>query len=206
MTRWLEDLLDVFAPTSCVGCKSPGSSICPRCESSIKLEPYPVQRQELKGFSLTSFESVAASAVIAFKDRGRTALKSWLARQLAEGLRCLDEATLVCLPTSRAAFVRRGYRANHLLTQELARQSGYRYQPGVLEFSRELLDQRKLNAAQRADNLRLSLEATRPPSRVILVDDVITTGASLMEARRAIHASGGLVTGFVVFAETLRRT
>ena len=206
MTRWLEDILDTFAPTSCVGCKSPGSSLCQKCEGTIALVPYPVSREGFHGFSITRFEGVAASVVIAFKDQGRTALKAWMASQMAKALTPMERATLVCLPTSKAAYVRRGYRANDVLTREIARQTGFHFEPGVLEVFRTLKDQRDLSASQRAKNLHLSMRAAKSPRQVILVDDVITTGASLLEARRAILEAGGSVVGFVVFAETLRRT
>lgn len=214
MTRWFEQWLDAFAPTSCVSCKSPGSYLCSDCRLEVQLQPRRVVRSELEGVALTDFSGVAASIVVAFKDQGRTILKTWLAEALAEAIRwgfatehqAFHDLELVCLPSTNEAFRRRGYRPNDILTRALSRQIALPFRPSTISYSRQLKDQRGLNLTQRYDNLVGSMTALRAPRRAILVDDVITTGASLREAARALREAGCQVEGFVVFAETLRRT
>jgi predicted amidophosphoribosyltransferase len=67
-------------------------------------------------------------------------------------------------------------------------------------------DQVGLGRAERAANKNHSLVARRSLSSVavILVDDIVTTGATLLEARRAVFAAGGTVVGLATLAETRR--
>ncbi|MEY4348731.1 MAG: hypothetical protein RL719_28, partial [Actinomycetota bacterium] len=214
VTRWFEQWLDAFAPTSCVSCKSPGSYLCPACAAAVELNPRAVSRGGLSGVAVSDFDDVAASIVVAFKDQGRTVLKRWLADAVAESIRCRfanelndpAELELVCLPSTYAAFRRRGYRPNEILTRTVSRVLNLPFRSGVITFSRQLKDQRGLNLAERRQNLSESMRSLCPPRRAILVDDVVTTGASLQEAARALQVSGCQVEGFAVFAETLRRT
>jgi predicted amidophosphoribosyltransferase len=68
-------------------------------------------------------------------------------------------------------------------------------------------DQAGLTAGRRAANLRGAIEARADVAgrRVVLVDDVVTTGASLTEAARALRAAGADITGAATLAATPRR-
>ncbi|MFC5123908.1 phosphoribosyltransferase family protein [Pseudoclavibacter helvolus] len=84
--------------------------------------------------------------------------------------------------------------------------------PGVpsvrgLRVVRPVEDQAGLSVAARAENLRHAYRAERGLAgrRVVLVDDVVTSGATLREAVRALEAGGAVVVGCVVIAEAVRR-
>lgn len=70
-----------------------------------------------------------------------------------------------------------------------------------------MADQSGLNVAQRAANLAGALAVRRPVAglEVVVVDDVMTTGATLVEAARALRAGGAQVRGAAVVAATRRR-
>lgn len=78
----------------------------------------------------------------------------------------------------------------------------------ALEHRRRVADQAGLTAADRAANLSGALQARYDLRglRLIVVDDVITTGATLAEAARALRAAGAEVTAAAVIAATARRT
>ncbi|WP_225991356.1 ComF family protein [Actinomadura montaniterrae] len=81
---------------------------------------------------------------------------------------------------------------------------------GGLRQCRRVADQAGLGARARRDNLSGALEAVGRAAlagrRVVLVDDVITTGASLAEAARALRAAGAdVVAAATVAATPLRR-
>jgi predicted amidophosphoribosyltransferase len=108
---------------------------------------------------------------------------------------------LAPVPTSRSSYRRRGYDPVALLV----RRAGFSGST-VLRHSRSTLSQKALDIDARSINLAGSLRASRPlhGRRFILVDDVMTTGATLTEAARAIRQAGGDVVAAATLAHTAR--
>jgi predicted amidophosphoribosyltransferase len=109
-------------------------------------------------------------------------------------------ADLVPVPSRKSATRRRGRNFLLVHTRELAKNPRVLTRP-VLGHTRRVKDQTSLSASQRQANLNGSLAciqiAERPNIPVIIVDDVITTGATLREAGRALHAGGFTVIGAI---------
>jgi predicted amidophosphoribosyltransferase len=105
------------------------------------------------------------------------------------------------VPQSAEAFRRRGYDPVRLLV----RGSAARVAP-VLAASRRTVSQKSLDSERRAANRVDSMAAVRPLAgrAFVLVDDVVTTGATLIEAARAIEHAGGRVDFSVTLAATPR--
>jgi predicted amidophosphoribosyltransferase len=123
--------------------------------------------------------------------------------------------TLVPVPSRRSAVRARGHDATLRLARRAAttlRRAGVavRVLP-VVRVARRLADQAGLDAGQRAANLDGALAVSGAAGRlldrgeVVLVDDVLTTGASLAETARAVRAAGGTVVAAAVVAATVRR-
>ena len=109
---------------------------------------------------------------------------------------------LCTVPSSRAAFRRRGYDPVLLLL----RKAGLPAARGVLVSVRQHAQQKALGRGARQLNLVGTLQARYPLGgrKFVLVDDVVTTGATLTEAARAIRAGGGDVLFAVALANTVR--
>lgn len=192
-------LLETLLPTTCVGCRKVGRSICNRCQTALAPNPRTVSRG-IEGWSAIDYGEVATSAINAFKERGRTALLGEFCK-LLDDIDLPREALLVGLPSSSTATRKRGFVPAELLADRLARRRGLR-SAHALVFSRRISDQSKLSKVEREANLADSMLAKPLSGAVILVDDVITTGASMREAARAMAAAGNQVVGFVTIAET----
>jgi predicted amidophosphoribosyltransferase len=109
---------------------------------------------------------------------------------------------LVTVPSSRAAFRERGFTPVALLLSH----AGLRTER-ALTARRQAADQAGLSAASRAAN-RVGWLAARgwvAGEPVLLVDDILTTGATLLEASRALREAGAVVLGAAVLARTPRR-
>lgn len=207
----LAEALALVLPVTCAGCDEPDVSLCETCRLQLLPQTSRGGREPATWSGLV-FEGVPARVVRALKADGRTGL----ARELAPALRAAVEATLdaasagppggsiviVPIPTSRAAFRRRGYRVVELV----ARRAGLPT-ARLLTTARATVDQRGLDRQARRRNVANSLRARRAEGlRVVVIDDVVTTGATLEEAVRALRAGGAEVIGAATIAATARRS
>ncbi|WP_346039908.1 ComF family protein [Actinomadura chokoriensis] len=119
--------------------------------------------------------------------------------------------TVVWVPSGRGAVRRRGHDPLRGLVEAAVRRLRAEGVPlTMLDALRQrgrVADQAGLTADQRAANLRGAIEARADVAgrQVVLVDDVVTTGASLAEAARALRAAGAAITGAATIAATPRR-
>ena len=168
-----------------------------------------------------AYRDELAKALLSFKGHGQHQLRRVMSRALAHAVAAAvhpgDRIVLVPVPSSTSAFVKRGFSPVHLLlgyastgslpdgTQvlDVLRTSWRR--PGAAGFSG---GQKGLGRGARASRVRGSMRVPRRKldaiagRRCIIVDDVLTTGATLAEAARVLHESGALVRGAVVLAAT----
>ncbi|WP_433252386.1 ComF family protein [Streptosporangium sp. CA-135522] len=221
-------LLDLVLPPRCAGCDAPGALVCPRCAAELhgrpaRRMPVPAPPGLPECWSATVYTSVVRRAIIAYKERGRTALAHPLAGALALTVAAATgdrPVTLVPVPSARPALRRRGHDPVSRLT-ELA--AGYLRAAGwpttvakVLVQRRRVADQAGLSSLQRAENLALAFRVTAArngsePSLwggagpIVLVDDIVTTGATLAEAARALREAGVAVPLAATIAATRRK-
>jgi ComF family protein len=198
------DALAALSPVDCAGCGSADRALCANCRRAI--EPAVTPRTLLDGstvFTALRYEGVARQALLALKESGRTDVARPLALSLAPALHRVIAVgvEIVAVPTSRIAWRRRGYDPVALL----ARRAGFDL-ARVLVHDRRTASQKTLGLEDRAANLHESMSARRSLTgrRFVLVDDVLTTGATLSEAARAIRAAGGEVVGAAALAFTPR--
>jgi len=147
------------------------------------------------------YGTVATNAINAYKEHGRTALLGAFCELLDE-IELPANVNLVGLPSSPIATRRRGFVPAELLADRLARRRGVRSSHALI-FAKKIADQSGLSRAEREANLIGSMLSKQVVGPVWLVDDVVTTGASMREAVRAMEVAGNQVTGFVTIAETI---
>jgi ComF family protein len=201
----LLDALALLVPVECAGCGSADRTLCPACVAELR--PDPTTRATAGGLGVVTavrYEGRVRRVILAFKEQGRTDAATALSTPLAAALGRATTAHAVELapvPTSRAAYRRRGYDPVRLLMRRAAAPASR-----VLEPARATARQKALDASARADNLRGAFRARHDLTgrSFVVVDDILTTGATIDEAARAIRAAGGEVVGGATLAFTPR--
>jgi predicted amidophosphoribosyltransferase len=215
----LAALLDLVLPRSCAGCAAPGGALCPCCAELLAAPPLGPVRPSPSPPGLPPVRALAAydgplkRLLLAHKEHGRLALSAPLGRALGRVVSGYggEPAVLCPAPSSRAAVRARGYDHTLRLARAAAAELRGLGTPvavrRLLVPGRVVRDQAGLTSAERARNLEGALRAVGgPPLRVVLLDDVMTTGATLVEASRALVAEGHEVLGAAVLGATARRT
>lgn len=199
----LLDARALLLPVDCAGCGSADRVLCGSCRALFV--PH-LTEHAVAGFTVTAalrYEGPVRSVILAFKEQGRTDL----ARTLAAPLRAavagawLPEAELVRVPGSRGSYRSRGYEPVGVL---LAR-AGLERAAGLTAV-RTGPSQKSLGVVERSANAVGSMRAApRLEGReVVLVDDILTSGATLAAASKAVEDVGGRVISAAVLAFTPR--
>lgn len=231
--RLLTAALDLVLPQECLGCGRPGAPVCPDCLRPLRGRaqrhaPTPTPAGFPPTWAVAPYDGVARAAVVAHKEEGRRdlapalagALTCSLQAALAEAARSAHAPVLVvAVPSRRASRRARGDDPTARLARLAVARSGAarlgsarpRLLP-LLRHARTVADQAGLDAAARGANLAGAFVATELPRwagvspTVVVVDDVVTTGATLAEAARALRGAGaGPVVAAVVAATARRR-
>lgn len=209
----IDELLDLLLPTRCALCNALGSAICSKCVSNFQFEQTDVVREALVGVVAARYGDNEKKLLHAFKENGQTSLAAFLAEPLTAILRewstSLDLPILVPVPSSRENYQKRGFTPTKVLGKRVCNQSGRACDLiDSLRFQRNVFDQAHLDSEARSANLAGSMfsDARVAGRQVIIFDDVVTTGSTILEAARAVSVAGGIVVGFLGFAETILKT
>lgn len=201
-------LLDVLVPPACSGCGAFGEALCARCHSRLRPastsrdrfvapDPSVVVGDELEvAIAAFAYEGVLRRSLARLKYGGAARLARPLAAAAAPlvgpFMGACAPATLVPVPVHRDRLRQRGYNQAALLARQLGMELGLPMSD-VLARARPTSQQHRLNRAERLRNLRgafvMGRDARAPP-RVILVDDILTTSATLEACAAVLRAAG----------------
>jgi ComF family protein len=205
--RWraaLDAVLDCLFPASCGACPQAGRApLCALCREA--LEPAPAWGLPGLEEVLAPFEygGPAALALRALKYEGRPELGPPLGRLLAEAAGPLPSRDLLIpIPLSSRRLARRGYNQ----ARELARGVGPVAPLGALRRIEDRRPQVGLSGQARRENQRGAFRADPrrvEGRRVLLLDDVVSTGATLLAARDALVEAGAREVRALAFARAV---
>lgn len=193
-----DKILTFILPHRCCRCSKIGTSLCDCCKNYI-------QKQRQNDQKLTSWQNSSADLRVFGWRRGLLAklvdnykfhLERELATPLAELLASLltdlsGEIVVVSIPTTRLHNRQRGFDHMKLVGRALARLLGADYQ--VVFTRQHQVSQRGLSRADRLKNAKKSLALTSSPkltATYVVIDDVFTTGATMLEATKLLQKAG----------------
>ena len=206
----LEAALDFAAPPRCAACDELEPHRAPLCGVCTRTSKISVQLSSVGGLPLRAagnYEAPLSDAIRRFKYGARPDLARPLSRLLAPALSMFAPFTdevLVPVPLHPRRLAERGYNQAALLAAQLAKASGLDWRPRALRRRRHTPPQVGRSRADRIASATGLFEAREPSPvrgrKVILVDDVATTGATLLACIGALKAAGADVRGAVSLA------
>jgi ComF family protein len=183
----------------------PEAPLCGRC--AVEPPAYDRARAALR------YDEGARGLILAFKHADRTdtapAFGRWLVRAGAE---LLAEAELIVpVPLHRWRLLKRGYNQAAVLAQALARETGLPLLPDLLQRHRATPSQQTLSARARLANVTAGAFRPHPwhrrraaGRRVVLVDDVLTTGATVGACARVLRQMGAVQVDVLTLSRVVR--
>jgi ComF family protein len=194
-------LLDLVFPPRCPACGDdplPPSPFCAICDGAI--EPWPEAQDGVQAGAL--FGGPMADAVHALKYGGRPEAAGPLGRWLSGRVRVPAGAAVVWVPLGRRRRIERTYDQAMLLAAALARAAERPLLRGALHRVRETQPQACRDRAARARNVAGAFAAARVVAGrdLVLVDDVVTTGATAEAASLALRSAGARTVQVVALA------
>lgn len=195
-------MLDLVLPLACGGCGAPSVRWCAACAGAFTAEPVVVTTRVDPGvpvLSLGRYAGARRQAIVTMKDRGRRDLTVPLGVALARGVDRLlrwhvieRPVTLVPAPTRWTAARGRGGDPVTAVATVATRIPGVRV-ASLLRTKMGARDSVGLSISARQHNVagRIALRRTaRPGTELVLVDDVVTTGATVAESVRVLKQAG----------------
>lgn len=199
----LEELLTLLFPEHCIGCDKGGSALCAICERTITTRPHALGATVATLFDYQN--PLVKRALRALKYRRKRSLGKYFGialyreffKSLAQGNKHAKEViVLVPIPSGKRAFRLRGYNHAGVIAEAIvhaAKTDGL-----MLHCEHKLLFKKHENEqqvaartkAKRAENVAHAFDVRHGEriagKTVVLIDDIITTGATVAEARRAL--------------------
>ena len=190
------ELSQLIFPTRFYGCNAIGLSICTLCRREWIPHYYKTQTSALSVHSALIYSPTASKIILAAKENGLQGADDLLIEAIIHVLNKarLDKAyfTLVPVPSSRQSQRGRGRSFIVDLTKTISKHTGIAVND-CLQVSRRVSDQSGLTRVERISNMQGAF-SLRPGSILrgdaIVIDDVVTTGATLQEAARALNSQG----------------
>jgi len=225
----VRSLIDLLFPAVCAACGAAGAIACPDCANPLQAParlrmPTPTPVGLPPSYAVADYAGPPRELVLAYKERDAVSLTRLLATALSTALAGAmvaappaagAEVVVVPVPSTRSAVRRRGFdpvaRLSRPAVTRVRSTGAAAVVAPALMHVRSVADSAGLTAAERATNLAGALRVRggydgRLAGRaVIVVDDVMTTGATVEEAARALRAVGAQVVGAATIAATVRR-
>ncbi len=228
----LEAVIGWLAPPDCLVCGAEGDALCQGCSISV-IRPFGERCWRCNSLSLnsrtcsqcraagplsfvwisTNYESVARQLVRKYKFGHLRAASKPLARHMINTFLAANQPLdvtgrnymVVPVPTATSRLRQRGFGHSELLARTVAQSMRMQYSNALcrLDQSRQLGSKRQDRISQLIDSFAIKHPGRLAGRNILLIDDVLTTGGSLLSAAKIIKQAGAKRVDALVFAKKL---
>lgn len=226
MVRYsLDSVASLVAPHECLSCGKEGEVLCGRCIEEYCEAPLPhcagcrKQQDDFKVcknckswlalkyvYVATAYEGIGSELVKAMKFNYRRQASEPIAKIMSGALESLDENTILCpIPTAHARIRERGFDHAKLISQNLSQILKIKSLPVLHRHTnrRQLGSSRKARFKQMESEFEVIHASFIRDKNILLVDDVMTTGATLTAAAKALRKAGASSVSAIIFTQKL---
>ncbi|MCU0498118.1 MAG: ComF family protein [Anaerolineae bacterium] len=196
---WTQAAIGWVFPLQCAGCGRVDTAWCERCEDRLQAIPLQLQQRSVADFigiaSTGYHEGLLQTAIHALKFENVPTIADPLGARLADAILALawPIEMVIPVPLHPKRLAQRGYNQSELLAQALIKRCRFDYEPEGLIRWRDTPHQVGLNARDRQVNVADAFKAHegRIGGKIVLIiDDVLTTGATLSACATAVIEAG----------------
>jgi predicted amidophosphoribosyltransferase len=207
----LKSLKELLFPISCISCAAPDYWLCSLCQKEWKVSTKKSYIGRSPLYYKTGYSNKTAAVILSAKENNHLAAVKLLAESISqsilyaiEDLEIKGDISLVTIPSSPSAIRRRGRNHIQVLAVEVQKYLGAKAVTSniltILTQRKNTKDQSGLNSRQRIENTYEMFRATsceNSQGAIFLIDDLVTTGASIMEGIRALFEAKITVTASI---------
>ena len=195
----------------CITCGELSRERLPQCTACSQFSIIYPWYARLRLFSLWPYRGAAKTVVKSFKFDKRLDLASPITALLSREIRKIEKCEglafnqIVAVPSSKRALRKRGFSHTSLLAQKLSKSNNLHYLANLLCDKSMRTSQTQVADIERYQNVANQFQARKPPlplSRILLIDDVITSGATVFEAARVLHNLGAQSISILTLARS----
>ena len=202
LDKLAEKLLELLFPPKCAFCgritESAEVRCCADCEAKLPRVTPGAQKFDFLTavYSPLYYEGSVRDALLRFKFQNTPSLSECFGEMIADRLReeGAEFDVLSYVPLSRRRLRKRGYNQSRLLAERIGRELGVPVVPTLEKFRHVKAQSKMKDAAARRANIsgcyRVRRDAPVTGQRVLLIDDIVTTGSTLSECARTLLLGG----------------
>jgi competence protein ComFC len=222
-------VLEIVYPVRCGGCDKKGNVLCKKCIDSFRIveddltcpvcgrwlgkravcgECIQKKRGFQEGYYGFYFENRLRDAIHAFKFNGRKDVGKHLVHLIKEKIVSFSDSfdCIIPMPVTERRLKERGFNQSFIIGEEISKITGKPVYHSILYKARDTMDQYSLHRDERRKNIKGAFIVKNgheiKAKRVLLVDDLFTTGYTAKEASGVLFKAGAGHTMFFALART----
>ena len=216
----LDKFIALIAPFECMVCKKEEEILCRQCmtifstnsvscfgcraifDAPVTHENCRIKTSINRLYSVSEYSECARRLILSLKSEGMVGVATVMGRLMSANLPLNDNYIITYLPTASSRVRRRGFDQSRLLAREISKKTGCKNIKFLLRIGQT--QQVGSSKIDRLSNISKAFRVTNKKlvkdAKILLVDDVLTTGATLQTAGQVLIDAGAKSVDAVVFA------